>query len=256
MRTSRRPWALNIYEVLTGACRLYFDIDKSTFDEFFDALSWMTTTFPTDTWRIFYRAGDHRQSFHVIGSSTYPSPMAMGHVIRSNHPPPILDMAVYTRNRCWKVPFSRKFGKGSPMLPFGGDGTELLSLRDLTAVADAPCDPPGPPGPPAHPAPPAPPGPPGPPGPPAHPAPPGGPGPTLPRSIQRKLEAIYGEFYSIAHHNAGSFRLSARSKVCRIAGREHSRNHIFVIYDPTLQRHAQSCYNERCGNQPLTWVAI
>ena len=103
---------MNWYEVLTGRCRLYFDIDKITFERFFDILSWMRHNFPRETWRIFIRESD-TQSFHIIGSTVYENPMHVGYAVAQKNPPGGIDMAVYTVNRCWKLPYSRRRTDGS-----------------------------------------------------------------------------------------------------------------------------------------------
>lgn len=242
METSTQQSALNIYEVLTGACRMYFDVDKCTFDDFFGILSWIKTTFPTEQLRIFHREGDRLQSFHIVGSSTYSSPSALGVHVRSKRPPEHIDMAVYTRNRCWKLPFSRKFGRGKPMIPFCLGHKSQISEHDLvdlsvrygitslpsvsTSMISPMQD-----------------------------------GrsfvtETLPLQILDQLTSIYGDVSSVTPYLHGAVKVNLRTKVCDIAMREHSHNHIFLIYDPSSNRYAQSCHNEECRARPLRWKVL
>ena len=259
---------MNWYEVLTGRCRLYFDIDKITFERFFDILSWMRHNFPRETWRIFIRESD-TQSFHIIGSTVYDNPMHVGYAVAQKNPPDGIDMAVYTVNRCWKLPYSRKFGKGAPMVHFDVSPIEVRKIcaEDLVAASAEPLrslpslalpersgslalperytegarddltvvEPANP----AH----------------------------LrqrrelsdhgvPTCVLAKLRDKFGPFYDIRAASATVVRLSSVSRKCSIAGREHRHNHIFVLYDLDSSTYAQSCFNKECQGKALEWKTL
>lgn len=237
---------MNWYEVLHGECRLYFDIDKCTYDDFFDILSWLNTSFPSETWRIFHRAGRELQSFHITGSSVRASPQEVGDCVRAASPPPCVDMAVYTTNRCWKLPYSRKFGKGEPMVPWGDAAGLVLNSLDLVSVRAT--------------------------------------SPTLARlrkgvslrpkirkrprprgvdledpedpedPIVRTLSRAFGPFY--AKYRGEHLRLCSVSKMCMIAKRSHRHNHTLILYDETTKQYAHSCFNSKCQKIELVWNDI
>ena len=261
---------MNWYEVLTGRCRLYFDIDKITFERFFDILSWMRHNFPRETWRIFIRESD-TQSFHIIGSTVYENPMHVGYAVAQKNPPGGIDMAVYTVNRCWKLPYSRKFGKGAPMVHFDVSPVEVRKIcaEDLVAASAEPT---------------------------AEPLrllPTGSctsftsfrpkveaeplrllPACSLeanpahlrqrrelsdhgvPTCVLVKLRDKFGPFYDIRAASATVVRLSSVSRKCSIAGREHRHNHIFVLYDLDSSTYAQSCFNKECQGKSLEWKTL
>ena len=177
-------------------------------------LRWLRRCFPA-TWRIFHR--DHC-SFHVVGSETYGCAQVLGMAIAASHPPKGVDLCVYSSNRCWKVPYSRKFGKGSRMVPWGCEvACERISAEDLVCV--------------------------------------GGVSPEsavvvpevrlkrvkrfsmcesavslIADDVLEKLRAKFGDFYKIDETNR-YVRLCAESRDCSIAGRTHRHNHIYVLFD-------------------------
>jgi len=238
--------SMNWYEVITGRCRLYVDIDNSTVDDLFSALSWLNAEFPTDAWKIFHRDA---RSFHIIGTSVFESPMLLGDELHGRNAPRSFDMSIYTKNRCWKLPFSRKFGKGSMMVPFDVETSSRRQITedDLVVLAPA-CE--------------------------------AAPQAlttrtrqttrtritTLPKrtvdiprelsGVMRRMRRSYGEFYDITEIQRGVYRLSCRSRQCGIAKRKHRRNHIFIVVDMINNRYRQCCYNEHCKREKPTWIPL
>jgi len=250
MQRRGRVCSLNWYEVLTGQCKFYIDIDKITMDDFFGTLSWIHRNFPMEHLRIFHceHALDEH-SFHITGTTIYDSPTHLGATLSLlQDRPHWIDMAVYTKNRCWKCPYSRKYQKSTMMIPFNLDGTDgtdgMLYEEDLVAVSHGVTRPPE--------------------------RPPERPQIHRVRSSGESsgessvgsggwkltLAEKYGDFYDIQMMDRRFIRLSARTKQCALANRTHRNNHVYLIYDTQEKRYKQLCYSQHCRHVDSPWIDL
>ena len=197
-------------------------------DDFFDVLLWAKMSFPSEIWRIFHRSpsdGENLHSFHLIGSTTvYDSPMTAGIAVAQHRPPDAVDMLVYTQNRCWKVPYSRKFGKGKPMIPFGLDSDDKPHIPKITngdlaslphkATAQATAQ--------------------------------------APPWLREYILKTCGPYYSLGRI-ANIARFSLHSKDCLLACRTHRNNHTFVLFDLKMNKMKYGCYSPHCQHIDTMW---
>ena len=158
-------------------------------------------------------------------------------------------MAVYTVNRCWKCPYSRKFGKKMGLLvPFGmnDDAKPSITKEDLvstnnfqtTTIALPPTKRkrihnPKAPGPRRLP----------------RKIPDG-----LPEGLLTTLESQFGFSPSIEDIDHRFVRFSSSSKQCATAKRAHRHNHIYIIYDRQERSYQQLCYSQKCKHRETIWV--
>jgi len=82
---------------------------------------------------------------------------------------------------------------------------------------------------------------------------------SLPESMMRiagMFEGTRMEAVQMAHNADRYLVLPCVSKMCAIAGRKHSSNHPYVVVDTMCMRWRHACHNESCSASPQPWQAM